>query len=147
MVGILWLTGLKNANVRKLRIVIPPENVLMVVRLKGTERPTVIAMRLRSALAQSLSRTGRNIATSAEPRRLTEVRPVAAIPSLFVLKNARMGEIQRRTGLKIAAAGLHQTAIWRKFASMVDRLKETERRGVAVLRLRIAVQRKNARWD
>ena len=137
MVGILWLTERRGANVLKLRIVIPLENVFMAVRLKGTEPPTVIAMRLRSAQGRSSSRTGRNIATLGEIRRLTEVRPVVAIPSLFVLKKARMGEILRRTELKIAVAGLRQTAIWQRFASMVDRLKGTEHRGVAVLRLRI----------
>ena len=83
--------------------------------------------------------------TSGEIRRLTEVRPAVAMPSLFVLKNARMGEILRRTELKIAAAGLRQTAIWRRFASTVGRSRGMERKGAAVLRLRIAVRPKNAR--
>ena len=131
--------GPRDASVLRLRIVIRPESVLMAVRLKGTERLIAIAMRLRFAQGRSLFRMGRLIATMAEIRPRTEVRTVVAMPSPFVLKNARMGEIPRRTELKIAVVGRHQTAIWRRFASMVDRLKGMERRGAAVLRLRIAV--------
>lgn len=118
----------------------------MAVRLKETERLIAIAMRLRFAQGRSLFRMGRLIATTAEIRPRTEVRTVAVMPSPFVLKNARMGEILRRTGLKIVAAGLHQTAIWRMFASMVGKRRGTERRGVVVLRLRIAVLRRSVRW-
>ena len=42
---------------------------------------------------------------------------------------------------------LCQTAIWRMFASMVGKRRGTERRGVVVLRLRIAVRLRSVRWD
>ena len=136
-----------DASVRRLRIAILPESVLMVVKLRVTERLTAIAMRLPFAQGRSLFKTGRLIATTAEIRPRTEVRTAAVMPSPFVLKNARMGEILRRTGLKIAVAGLRQTAIWRRFASTVERPRVMGRRGVVVGRLRIAVRRRNARWD
>ena len=139
--------GLRDASVRRLRIVIRPESVLMAVKLKGTERLTAIAMRLPFARGRSSFRTGRLIATMAEIRPRTEVRTVVAMPSPFVLKNARMGEILRRTELKIAVVGQHQTAIWRMSASMAGRLKGMGHRGVAVGLLRIAVRLRNARWD
>ena len=139
--------GLRDASVRRLRIAIRPESVLMAVRLKGTERLTAIAMRLPFARGQSSFRTGRNIATTAEILPRTEVRTVAVMPSPFVLKNARMGEILRRTGLKIAVVGLRQTAIWRRFASMEENRREMARKDVVVTRLQIAVQPRCARWD
>ena len=111
MVEILWLMGPRDASVLRLRIAIRPESVLMAVKLRVTERLTAIAMRLPFAQGRSLFRTGRLIATTAEIRPRTEVRTVVAMPSPFVHKNARMGEPLRRTELKIAVAGLHQTAI------------------------------------
>ena len=138
--------GPRDASVLRLRIVIRPESVLMVVKPRVTERLTAIAMRLPFVRGQSLFRTGRLIATTAEIRPRTEVRTAAVMPSPFVLRNARMGEILRRMGLKIATVWLRQTAIWRMFASMVGSRKETEHRGVAVLRLRIAVLQKSVRW-
>ena len=136
-----------DASVRRLRIVIRPESVLMAVKLRVTEHLTAIAMRLRFAQGRSLFRTGRLIATMAEIRPRTEVRTVVAMPSPFVLKNARMGEILRRTGLKIATVGLRQTAIWRRFASMEENRREMARKDVVVTRLQIAVQPRCARWD
>ena len=139
--------GLRDASVRRLRIAIRPESVLMAVRLKGTERLTAIAMRLPFARGRSSFRTGRLIATTAEIRPRTEVRTAAVMPSPFVLKNARMGEILRRTELKIAVVGRHQTAIWRAFVSMAGKPRGTERKDVAAGRTRIAVQPRCARWD
>ena len=120
--------GPRDASVLRLRIVIRPESVLMAVRLKGTERLIAIAMRLRFAQGRSLFRMGRLIATMAEIRPRTEVRTATVMPSPCVPKNARMGEILRRTELKIATVGLRQTAIWRTFVSTGESPREMERR-------------------
>ena len=139
--------GLSDASVLRLRIVIRPESVLMAVRLKETERLIAIAMRPRFAQGRSLFRTGRLIATTAEIRPRTEVRTAAVMPSPFVLKNARMGEILRRTGLKIAVAGLRQTAIWQMFASMAGVPRPTEVRTAVVWRHRTVIRKLSVHLD